>query len=153
LDEPKSVPEPYAELYPALVGLLVFGGGTWFWVENAILFHNVPSFLWAFSIAFAGTTAMRQLASHRTDYLSLLNPILAVASTLSAVYLIRMDLIRQSEASRGGIVPDWWTSPAVLRDILTSGGTQQGQLQLAALLMASVAGLTCAAALIRRGRT
>lgn len=95
---------------------------------------------------------MRQLASHRTDYLSLLNPILAVLSTLSAVYLIRMDLIRQSEASRGRLVPDWWTSPAVLRDILTSGGTQQGQLQLAVLLMASVAGLTCAAALIRRGR-
>jgi hypothetical protein len=153
LSDSKPVSDPYAAWYPALVGLLVFGGGTWFWVENAILFHDVPSFLWAFSIAFAGTTAMRQLASQRTDYLSLLTPIFAVASTLSAVYLIRMDLIRQSAASQGRMVPDWWISPAVLRDILTSGGTRQGQLELAVLLMASVAGLTCAAALVRRGRS
>ena len=150
--EPDAKPDPYAEWFPALSGLVVFGGGTWFWVEYAIPFHNVPSFLWAFTIAFAGTTSMRQLASKRTDYLVILTPILAALSTLASLYLIRMDLIRQSYAASGRMVPDWWTSTAVFRDIITSGGTRQGQMELAVLLMASVAGLACASALIPRGR-
>jgi hypothetical protein len=150
--DPDTPPTPYAELFPALSGIVVFGVGTWVWVNYAVLFHNVPSFLWAFTIAFAGTTSMRQLASKRTDYLVLLNPVLAGLSTLSALYLIRMDLIRQSYAASGRIVPDWWTSTAVFRDIISSGGTRQGQLELAVLLIASLAGLTCAYALIPRGR-
>jgi hypothetical protein len=150
--EPDAKPDPYAELYPALTGLVVFGGGTLLWIKYAVLFHNVPSFLWAFTIAFAGTTSMRQWASKRTDYLVILTPILAVMSTLTALYLIRMSLIRQSYAASDRLVPDWWTSTAVFRDIITSGGTRQGQLELTVLLMASVAGMACASALIPRGR-
>jgi hypothetical protein len=153
MDEQPAPSGPYGEFGPLLVGLLVFVGGTWFWVENAVLFHQMPSFLWAFTIAFAGTTAMRQLASPRTDYLNLLTPILALGSTLAAIYFIRMDLIRQSYAARGRAVPDWWTSPEVFRDILSSGGTSKGMLELAVLLMASVAGMCCAMALIPRGRS
>ena len=152
MDESNPKPNQARVWYPLLVGLLIFVGGTWFWIENAIVLHNVPSFLWAFSIAFLGTTAMRQLASPRTDYLGLVTPILALGSTLSALYLIRMSIIRDNYAAMGRAVPEWWTSSEVFRDIITSGGTGRGILELSALLMASIAGLTCSAALVGRGR-
>ena len=135
---------------PLGVGLLVFGGGTWFWVANAYALHQVPSFLWAFSIAFLGTAAMRKNATVRNDYINLLAPILAFGSTAFAIYTIRIASIRQMYAQRGMPDPGWWNGSDTLRHLLTQGGSNQGKLELAVMLTASLAGLVCASSLVRR---
>lgn len=154
MDEPVSPPSkaPYQEWYPLLLGLVFFGGGTWFWIENAVVMHEIPSFIFAFSVSFLGAAVMRQSASSKTDYLSLLTPVFAVLSTMAAIYFIRMKGIREAYRLRGRPEPDWWISSEVLRDLLTKGSTSMGQMELVVLLTASLSGVICASALVPRGR-
>ena len=146
---PKSSHE---EWIPLLLGLVFFTGGTWFWVENAVVMHEVPSFIFAFAVSFLSAAVMRQSASSKTDYLSLVTPILAVLSTMAAIYFIRMKGIREAYRMRGRPEPDWWISSEVLRDLLTKGGTGMGQMELVVLLAASLSGVVCASAFVPRGR-
>ena len=140
------------EWTPLLLGVVFFGGGTWFWIENAVVMHQVPSFIFAFTVSFLGAAVMRQSASSKTDYLSLVTPIFAVLSTMAAIYFIRMKGIRADYRHRGLPEPDWWISSEVLRDLLTKGGTGMGQMELVVLLVASLSGVVCASAFVPRGR-
>ena len=138
------------EWLPLGMGLFVFGGATWFWISNAYTMHEIPSFLWAFSIAFLGTAAIRQSATVRNDYINLLAPILALSSTLGAMYAIRLEGIREMYAQRGLPEPGWWNGSEAFRHLLTKGGSTQGMLELAVMLTASISGFVCAASFIRR---
>ena len=152
MDEKPAARTPMSEWVPLIVGVVFFGGGTWFWIENAVVMHQVPSFIFAFSVSFLGTAVMRQTASSQTDYLNLFVPVFALLGTLTAIYGIRMKGIREAYRMRGMPVPDWWTNSEVLRDLLTKGGTEKGQLELVVLLTASIAGVICASSFIKRGR-
>ena len=154
MGEPSSPPPKSSkeEWVPLILGMTFFGGGTWFWIENAVVMHEVPSFLFAFTVSFLGAAVMRQSASSRTDYLSLVTPVFAALSTLAAIYFIRMKGIRAAYRMQGRPEPDWWISSEVLRDLLTKGGTGMGQMELVVLLVASLSGVVCASAFVSRGR-
>ena len=146
---PKSTREAWTPLW---LGLICFGGGTWFWIENAVVLHEVPSFVFAFAVSFVGAAIMRRSASSKTDYLSLVTPIFAVLSTMAAIYFIRMKGIRTAYRLQGRPEPDWWINSEILRDLLTKGGTPMGQMELLVLLVASLSGVVCASAVVPRGR-
>jgi len=136
------------DLYPLFAGLILFALGNWMWIRSAVDLRHVPSFLWVFTIAFVGTSGMRMTANSRTDYLVILTPVLALLGTMASIYFIRMGLIRDQYAYLGLPVPDWWHDAEIRRKILTAGETTRGIMELATLLMASVAGMTSSAALI-----
>ena len=105
MDEKPAARTPMSEWVPLIVGVVFFGGGTWFWIENAVVMHQVPSFIFAFSVSFLGTAVMRQTASSQTDYLNLFVPVFALLGTLTAIYGIRMKGIREAYRMRG--MPVW----------------------------------------------
>ena len=93
---------------------------------------------------------MRQRSTVRNDYINLLGPVLAFGSTLCAIYSIRISSLQRMYAQRGLPEPGWWNGSETFRHLLTQGGSNQGKLELAVMLTASLAGLVCASSLVRR---